>query len=197
MSPVRWGTAAFAVVVATAATAGLMWLLMRPQPPDAVSVEVGFAQDMSTHHAQAVSMAGLVMERTDDEPVTTLARDIQMTQQAQIGQMHGWLDLWGQPKTTVSPRMAWMSLDGEGMPGRMPGMATPEELKRLRDLRGEEAERLFLRLMIDHHEAGVAMAAAAVELASLPELRQLADTMVTGQQVEIETMRRMLDDRTD
>lgn len=76
-------------------------------------------------------------------------------------------------------------------------MATPEELNRLRDLRGEEAERLFLRLMIDHHEAGVAMAAAAVELASLSELRQLADTMVTGQQVEIETMRRMLDDRTD
>lgn len=181
--------------MAVAVTAGMTWAAVRPQPPGAGSVAVGFAQDMSAHHAQAVAMAGLVMERTDDESVTTLALDIQLTQQGQIGQMHGWLDLWDQPKTTVGPRMTWMSPDGGGVQGRMPGMASPEELGRLRETRGEEAERLFLQLMIDHHESGVAMAAAAVEQAPLPEVRRLAETMVSGQQVEIDAMRQMLDDR--
>lgn len=51
--------------------------------------------------------------------------------------------------------------------------------------------------MIDHHESGVAMAAAAVERASLPEVRRLAEAMVSGQQVELEAMRRMPADRTD
>ena len=196
MSTTRRWTTSLLVLVGMATTAGLMWLVAPPPPPGAGSVEVGFAHDMSAHHAQAVAMAGLVMERTDDEAVTTLARDIQLTQQGQIGQMHGWLDLWGQPKTTVGPRMTWMSADGEGMPGRMPGMASPKELDTLRDARGEAAELLFLRLMVAHHESGVAMAAAAVERASLPQVRRLAETMVSGQQVEIEPMRRMLADRT-
>lgn len=193
----RWWTTSLVVLAAVATTAGLMWAVVRSRPPGTGSVEVGFAQDMSVHHAQAVAMAGLVMERTDDEATTTLARDIQLTQQAQIGQMHGWLDLWDQPTTTVGPRMTWMSLDGEGVSGRMPGMASPEELGRLRDARGAEAERLFLQLMIDHHQSGMAMAAAAVERASLPEVRRLAEAMVSSQQVELEAMRRMLDDHTD
>lgn len=190
----RWRGGALLVLVGLV-TAGLTWAGTRPVAPG--PADIGFAQDMSAHHAQAVQMAGLVLERTEDDAVTALARDILLTQQAQIGQMQGWLDLWGAPMTRVGPRMGWMSIDGVGMEGRMPGMASPDEIDRLRDLRGDAAERLFLGLMIDHHQSGVAMASAAAQRASLPAVRRLAETMVAGQQVEIDAMRRMLEQGRD
>lgn len=181
-------------VIAGSVAATLVWV--GPQHPGAGSVDVGFAQDMSLHHAQAVAMAGLILDRTDDDAITTLASDIMLTQQGQIGQMHGWLDLWDQPKTTVGPRMAWMSQGGAGAEGRMPGMATPEELAGLRDAEGVEAERLFLELMADHHSAGVTMALAAASEASSSAVRRLAEAMVTGQQAEIALMLELLQERT-
>ena len=180
-------------VIAGSVAATLVWA--GPQRPAAGSVDVGFARDMSVHHAQAVEMAGLILDRTEDQTIRTLASDIMLTQQAQIGQMHGWLDLWDQSKTTVGPRMAWMAQDGRGTEGRMPGMATPEELDRLRGADGVEAERLFLELMIDHHSAGVTMAAAAAADALSSDVRRLAEAMVTGQQAEISVMAELLEER--
>ena len=187
------GLAAVVAVIAGSVAATLLWA-GPPLPADG-SVDVGFAQDMSVHHAQAVEMAGLILDRSEDETIGTLASDILLTQQAQIGQMHGWLDLWNQPKTTVGPRMAWMSEKGGGTEGRMPGMATPRELDRLRGADGVEAERLFLELMIDHHSAGVTMAAAAAADASSSDVRRIAETMVSGQQAEIDVMVELLQDR--
>ena len=181
-------------VIAGSVAATLVWGA-GPQRPADGSVDVGFARDMSVHHAQAVGMAGLILDRTENDTIRTLASDIMLTQQAQIGQMHGWLDLWDQPKTTVGSRMAWMSQDGRGTEGRMPGMATPEELDRLRGADGDEAERLFLELMIDHHSAGVTMAAAAAADASSSDVRRLAEAMVTGQQAEISVMAELLEER--
>lgn len=184
-----------AIVVAVVVAVGATWAVSRSPSPGPSSVAVGFAQDMSVHHAQAVEMAGLVLQRTEDDAVQTLARDIMLTQQGQIGQMHGWLDLWDQPKTTAGPRMVWMTSDGVGMHGRMPGMAAPEDIAGLRSLQGQEAERLFLQLMIEHHRAGVDMARAAVASTTVPDVRRLARTMVTGQETEIEAMAGMLDER--
>lgn len=191
----RISVMALTVVVAVAASVAATLVWVAPEHPGGGSVDVGFAQDMSVHHAQAVTMAGLVLDRSDDDTIRTLASDIMLTQQAQIGQMHGWLDLWDQPKTTVGPRMAWMSKDGIGMEGRMPGMATPQELDHLRGVDGVDAEWLFLELMIDHHSAGVTMAAAAAAEASSSDVRRLAEAMVAGQQAEIDLMVELLRER--
>ena len=66
---------------------------------------------MQTHHAQAVEMAFLVRDRTDDEDLRTVAYDIITSQQQQAGQMYGWLVQWGLPQTGSRPPMAWV--DGE------------------------------------------------------------------------------------
>lgn len=83
---------------------------------------------MIIHHSQAVEMAEIVRDRTESEEMRILASDIALTQQAQIGQMQGWLAVWGVPATGNEPPMAWM---GEPMDGPMPGMATPEEVDAL------------------------------------------------------------------
>jgi len=157
--------------------------------PGEDSPDVGFARDMMTHHAQAVDMATLLRDRTDDPEMRQLALDIMLTQQAQIGQMQGWLTLWGYPIARTEPAMSWM-----GMPtsGPMPGMATPEQINQLRGLTGVEADGLFLQLMIAHHRSGVAMGQAALARAQRPEVRALAQSIVDAQTSEITLMQELL-----
>ncbi len=168
-----------------------VWLWLSGRPPGDGSAEAGFARDMSVHHAQAVEMAEIVRERTESEEVKILATDIVLTQQAQIGMMQGWLDVWGLPATSTEPAMAWM---GHPTEGRMPGMASPEEVERLRELPPEEADERFLRLMIEHHRAAIPMAEAVLEETDQPAVEELARAIVTSQRAEIETMQKMLKD---
>jgi uncharacterized protein (DUF305 family) len=169
------------------------WLGTRQSPgPGEDSPEVGFARDMMLHHAQAVDMATLLRDRTDDPDMRQLALDILLTQQAQIGRMQGWLTLWGYPLAGTGPAMAWM-----GMPvtGLMPGMATPEQLNRLRGLTGEAADGLFLQLMIAHHRSGVTMGEAALSRAKQPDVRALAQSIVVAQTSEIGLMQGLLEQK--
>lgn len=158
-------------------------LLLSPQPPAEDSASVGFARDMSRHHAQAVAMSEGLRDRTDDSELRSLTQDIALTQQAQIGMMTAWLDEWGYSPTSSGPRMAWM---GMATDGPMPGMATPEQLRELATLPVEEAENRFLALMVAHHAAGVDMAEAAVALAEDPQVVALAAGIAAAQTSEIE-----------
>ena len=162
-----------------------------PEYPADGSVEVGFVRDMSVHHAQAVEMAELIREQTRDPDVRQLAVDIALTQQAQIGQMRGWLDVWGRSPSGAGPRMAWMH---EAVDGPMPGMASPADINRLRGLRGRPADELFLTLMLEHHRTGVTMAEAAIERTDLTIVERFATAVATAQASEQDVMRRMLED---
>lgn len=183
---------------------GAMLLGGEPTPNDG-SAEAGFARDMSVHHEQAVQLAFIVRDRTDDPEVRAMAYDIINTQRAQIGMFSGWLQQWDLPITSTAPPMAWTDaphgMDGMGSMqvdsyADMPGMAADADVERLQRAEGVEAERLFLELMIDHHTGGTAMAEAVVPLTDRPEVKYLADTIVKSQQSEITTMEQMLADRT-
>ena len=153
------------------------------------SAEVGFARDMAMHHAQAVNLAMLLRDRSDDEEMRQLALDILLTQQAQIGMMQGWLAVWGLPYASLEPAMAWM-----GMPttDRMPGMASAAEINQLQTLTGPAADTLFIQLMIPHHRSGVDMAQAVLARSERPEVRALAQAIVNAQQSEISYMEELL-----
>ena len=169
------------------------------------SVAAGFARDMKTHHDQAVEMSWIVRDRTDDELVRSLAYDIARTQENQSGQMAGWLASWGLRATGPGEQMEWMQdlgHDHEDDPnaqltdeGRMPGMASDEELAELRSLSGEEAEVFFLQLMIRHHKSGVPMAEVAVDHSQNDAVETLARSIITSQTSEVETMTAMLQER--
>lgn len=161
--------------------------------PAADSADVGFARDMSIHHEQAVQMATLIMDRTEDEAIRSLAFDILTTQQGQIGIMSGWLDAWGQAWTSAGPRMAWMGMPTQGL---MPGMATAEQMSALRNAEGTAADILFLQLMIPHHLGGVEMAEAAADMASRDQVRRLAQSMVEAQSLEVDYMQSLLQQKS-
>jgi uncharacterized protein (DUF305 family) len=179
-------------LAALTAAVALFAFYLFSRPPGDGSVEAGFARDMSVHHSQAVEMAEIVRDKTESEEIRTLAKDIALTQQGQMGQMRGWLDVWGLSPTGSEPAMAWM---GHPTEGRMQGMASTEELERLTEASPEEADRLFLQLMIPHHEAAVPMAEAALERSDNPEVERLAEAITASQKGEIKVMETMLRER--
>lgn len=156
-------------------------------------VDIGFAQDMSTHHKQAVTMANYERDNTTDPALHLVALDIESEQQYQVGEMQGWLNSWNVSTNSTSP-MAWMGHDHMSMGGGalMPGMATPAQLTRLESLKGRRLNVFFLQLMIHHHQGGVPMARYAAAHASTAYVRRLADTIVTAQSAEIVQMERTL-----
>jgi len=153
------------------------------------SVDVGFLQDMDVHHGQGVEMAVWARNNTANPEIRQLAFDIESTQTAQVGRMQGWLTLWGEPLTPPSGQfMGWM-----GMPtASMPGMASPEDLARLRASTGPALDVVFLQLMLRHHQGGLPMMQAAADEASVPAVRALAQSMVTSQTSEAAVMTQML-----
>jgi uncharacterized protein (DUF305 family) len=168
--------------------------------PTADSVDVGFAQDMSVHHQQAVQMAGWQRDHTTDPALKQLAFDIETTQLQQIGQMQGWLGLWGAAVEPPGGRhMAWMAggahTHGSATSGgvaAMPGMASSDELRALRAAGDQQRDVLFLQLMLRHHQGGVEMLEYGADHASTPEVRNLAAQMLTAQTGESEYLAQLL-----
>ncbi|MDO9395931.1 MAG: DUF305 domain-containing protein [Herbiconiux sp.] len=190
------------------------WLAApRIATPSDTSVEAGFARDMQEHHNQAVEMAMIVRSASDDPEIRSLAYDIATSQSNQSGQMYAWLNLWGLPQAASQPSMTWMrqptidgsdsghgmagmgGAEGEGdmVPGQsMPGMATSADIDELSSLQGVAAEKLFLQLMIAHHQGGVEMADAVLARSSNPLVVALANAVVFAQTGEITYMQELL-----
>jgi uncharacterized protein (DUF305 family) len=213
----RTALTVLALVAAVAIGVALGFLLKLPlgddtvAVPDTDSVDVGFAQDMTVHHSQAVEMATIALAQSQDPAVRNLAYDILTTQQNQIGQMQGWLALWDKPSLPSGGEyMAWMpqaddhehehgmtagATHDESTAPKMPGMATSAEIAALRQATGTAVDVQFLQLMLRHHQGGLPMMETAAGHGETAVVRDLADTMVKTQTSESELMTQMLAQR--
>ena len=174
------------------------------QQPSAV--DIGFAQSMSIHHQQAISMAQIMLSAPQDTPLKRMAQTIAYSQLRELGKMEGWLRLWGENTFPPSNAMSWMLLgkeppseallqyliDCETSPTGMQGLATIAELNELRQLEGKTKDRLFLELMLAHHQGGLPMAQFAAKNADIAAVKELALLMATEQAEEVTHMRRAL-----
>lgn len=169
------------------------------------AVDIGFAQFMGIHHQQAIAMAQLMLDGRPT-PLHRMAQNIAYAQLLELGEMQGWLRLWGQALKPASTSMAWM-LAGDQPPGPelrqyliecersprgMPGLATLADLEMLRRLDGVERDALFLRLMLAHHEGGLPMARFAAQQAQEKVVRERASAILLEQAQEVYTIRRTL-----
>ncbi len=148
-----------------------------------------FMQDMIPHHHQAVQMSALVADRTNRPAIIDLAGRIDASQQGEIEFMQQWLRERGQTVPEPTAHHA-MHMDHE-----MAGMATPEQMAKLATLQGTEFDRLFLQLMIPHHEGAVTMVDELLEqpgAAYDPVLFEFTSDIVNDQAAEIERMNTLL-----
>jgi uncharacterized protein (DUF305 family) len=170
--------------------------------PEPSTVDVGFGQDMSVHHQQAVEMASWERDHTTDPALAQLAADIEATQTSQIGRMQGWLELWGSAPLPTGGHMAWMtepshdhSATPSGGVATMPGMASTQELAALRSTTGPQLDVLFLQLMLRHHQGGASMLQYGADHAAVPQVRNLAAQMLRSQSAESDYLLQLLTQR--
>ena len=151
--------------------------------------DVMFAQMMIPHHQQAVEMSELMLEKDGVSPeITELATQIKDAQAPEIETMTGWLEAWGEP---VEPEDAMEGHDMGSMEG-MDGMMTEDQMAELEAAEGEEAARMFLESMTEHHNGAVDMAQEEIENGENAEAIALAGAIVETQQAEIQEMEELL-----
>ena len=151
--------------------------------------DVRFMQDMIPHHQQAVEMAALVADRTNRPELADAAGRINLSQRDEIEFMEQWLTDRGEAVPDPSDHAA-MHTDH-----RMAGMATPKQMADLAAATGTEFDRLFLQLMITHHEGAVTMVEELHEqpgAAYDPVLFEFTTDVTNDQTAEIERMHAVL-----
>ena len=163
--------------------------------------DVSFASDMIAHHAQALSMVDLTLDRPLDPEVQALAEDIREAQGPEIETMADWLTAWGEevPETmrdhaNAGHDMGDMSdtMDDMG-DGDMPGMMTAEDMDALENASDAEFQDMWLEMMVEHHEGAVEMAEAEQEDGRFKDAVDLAGQIIDAQKKEIDTMNGLLD----
>lgn len=147
-----------------------------PAPDRATAkFEVDFLTDMIDHHAMAVEMAEMCVDRTIHGPLADMCANIATSQSAQIDLMQGWLNDWyglaHQPEMT-------------------PGMMA--QMERLASMTGERFEMSFMKMMIRHHWQAIVEADGCLDRAWHPELVGLCDDIISAQAVEIRQMQEWL-----
>lgn len=153
--------------------------------------DVTFAQGMIPHHQQAVEMSGLAESRAADPQVKALATKIKSAQAPEIQQMTAWLSQWGAPtgSSTAAGHEAHGGSDG------IPGMMTGQDMADLGRASGNEFDRMFLEMMIRHHQGAVQMATTEREQGQDPAAKRLAEQIVADQTTEIGQMQDLLKGR--
>ncbi|GAA4858166.1 DUF305 domain-containing protein [Saccharopolyspora cebuensis] len=154
--------------------------------------DIAFAEGMIPHHQQALRMADMVPERTGNAEVLDLAERIRAAQQPEIDQLEGWLAEWrpAPPQGHQMPQEHSMPEHG-GHEG-MHGMMTPEDMAALEQARGAEFDRMWLEMMIEHHEGAVQMAETELAEGANPEAKAMAQRIIDSQQAEIDEMNALL-----
>jgi uncharacterized protein (DUF305 family) len=152
-----------------------------PATADHNAADTMFTQGMIPHHAQAVEMSDMMLNKQGmDARITALATKIKAAQAPEIEQMTGWLKTWNEPAQMAS---------GHGMGD---GMMGDDDLKTLDAAQGTAAAKLFLTQMIAHHEGAVAMAKTEISQGKNPDTIQLSKSIVTSQEAEIQEMKALL-----
>jgi len=151
--------------------------------------DITFMQDMIPHHNQAVQMAELVADRTNRRELNDVAGRIDVSQVDEIEFMQQWLRERGErvPDPTAHDAMHTTH--------KMAGMASPEQMAELAQAEGTAFDRMFLELMITHHEGAVKMVEELLEQpgsAYDPVLFQFTDDVTNDQTAEIERMNALL-----
>ncbi len=148
-----------------------------------------FMQDMIPHHHQAIEMADLVAERTNRPELIDVAGRINASQADEIEFMQGWLRMRGEVAPDPTEHGA-MHTDH-----KMAGMATPAQMTELAQSDGADFDRLFLQLMITHHDGALKMVKELIKLPGTafdPVLFDFTTEVTNGQTAEIERMNALL-----
>lgn len=157
--------------------------------------DIPFLQMMNYHHAQAITLAELVLPKAQGQ-IGQMAHQIAAQQRTETGMFRALLMSWNVPVIPAKIQMDWMlphaTVDDLAFISRcnasglgMEGLATVAEIKRLAESPANSANDQFLQLMAAHHSAALPMLDYARRNAKTPLIRQMAANMWAAQRDEL------------
>lgn len=166
-------------------TAALVWLFLASQSrasapapdPATAKFEIRFMEDMIDHHAMAVQVSTLCLQKSPHPELKTLCANIVTSQSQESREMQSWLARWY--GIAYAPQMT----NGD-----------MQMIARMAAMPAQEFEMEFLKMMIRHHWKAVVMATKCIDKAFHPELEGLCEDIVIAQSAEIEQLRTWLCD---
>jgi uncharacterized protein (DUF305 family) len=159
-----------------------------PATADFNAADVTFATSMIPHHQQALEMAEFAVAKATNAQVKDLAGRIQKAQDPEIATMSGWLRQWGQPIPTASGSGGHADTGHSGMPGMM----SDQEMKDLMAASGADVDRMFLQMMVRHHQGAIEMALTEQQQGKHADAKKLAEKIAADQTAEIKEMQDLL-----
>lgn len=164
--------------------------LVIPDGAEFNATDVYFAQGMIPHHAQAVQMADMALGVTTNPEIKALAEQIKAAQSPEIEQMTTWLTDWDQ--SVPDPGAAMDDNMGHSGGMMMSGMMSAADMARLGNASGTDFDRMFLEMMIRHHQGAIEMAEQELADGKYQPTKDLAQAVITGQQAEIGEMNKLI-----
>lgn len=146
------------------------------------SIDRHFIEQMIPHHDGAVSMANLALQKATHPEVKTLAEAILKAQTEENKQMRSWYQSWfgkNVPEGGVAIMGGMMSQGGMHMGGK-------QDLNTLEN--ANDFDKEFIEQMIPHHQMAIMMAQMLKAGTTRPEMKQLAENIITSQSKEIQAM---------
>lgn len=148
--------------------------------------DLAFATGMIPHHGQAIDMADMAVKKATNSQVKQLGIQIKAAQDPEISTMSGWLKEWDAPVPSAS--MPGMDMGGTSMNGMM----SADEMKQLGATTGTAFDKLWVQMMIKHHQGAIAMAKTELASGQYPQAKALAQSISNSQAKEVTTMQSLL-----
>jgi uncharacterized protein (DUF305 family) len=148
-----------------------------------VHADIIFLQGMIIHHKQAILMSKLAKNRTNNKTILDLADRIDFSQADEIDFMEAWLESINKLQSE--------SKENHHLHIKMSGMASETQLKKLKSSIATDFDRLFLQLMIAHHDGALEMVDDLKKYPGSsydPLLNEFVSDLVNDQAIEIERM---------
>ena len=151
-----------------------------------IKADVNFLQGMIIHHKQAIVMSNMAENRTNNKVILELAKRIEVSQEDEINFMGSWLKERDEYETKINSHNHM-----DHMHIKMVGMASKIQLDKLEMSDSSDFDRLFLQLMIAHHDGALEMVKELKKYpgsAYDPILNEFVSDLVNDQGIEIERM---------
>lgn len=153
------------------------------------SIDAHFIEQMIPHHEDAITMARLAQAKAKRSEIKQLAKDIIDSQGKEINQMKDWYKEWfgrDVPTNTQVMSQHGMMENNNGMHMGMMGDAS--DMTKLEQ--SSDFDKAFIEGMIPHHQMAVMMANMLNGGTNRPEMKKLADDIISAQTKEIDQMRK-------
>jgi uncharacterized protein (DUF305 family) len=150
-------------------------------------IDAHFIEQMIPHHTDAITMAKLAQTKAQKPEIKQLAEDIIVSQGNEISRMKDWYKSWFGKEVPSGNNVMGQHGMMQGNSMHMGMMGNDTDMTRLEN--AEDFDKAFIEEMIPHHQMAVMMANMLRSQTQRPEMKKLADDIITAQTKEIEEMR--------